>query len=123
MSARFVYILNSGGITMIRDYGLSSRFTKFTLVVILLNIRGIPPLTGFIIKLTLLKSIVGLYYPYVVLLLVASVLIIYIYVSISYYLNRFKSHSNNSNDYFNIKAGILILSVATTPLISFVFLI
>merc|ERR1712018_394892 len=102
-----------------RDFNLSSGLTKLLVITILLNIRGIPPLTGLII----LKLMARSYYFYTRALLISSVLIIYVYLMIRYQLNRFKGHHIKFNNLHNIKGGIMLVAIGLFPLIPLVVLI
>lgn len=123
ISARFIFILHRSGRVIMRDFNLSSGLTKLLVITILLNIRGIPPLTGFIIKLIILKLMARSYYFYTRALLVSSVLIIYVYLMIRYQLNRFKGHHIKFNNLHSIKGGIMLVAIGLFPLIPLAVLI
>ena len=115
ISRSFIFIINIAGLNFIRDLLLADRLIKRLAVLRLLNIRGIPPFTGFIIKLIILKPliVVGLFYSGI--LIFASIMIIFIYINISYQLNRMKFYFFRFNS-FNIpndfRFGTFLLSVA-----------
>merc|ERR1711993_145375 len=49
ISRSFIFIINIAGLNFIRDLLLADRLIKRLAVLRLLNIRGIPPFTGFIL--------------------------------------------------------------------------
>jgi len=123
MSARLIVILHRRGRVMLRDFRIARRFTKLLIIVTLLNISGIPPLTGFLIKLIILKAMASSFYFYTAVLLITSVLIIYIYLIISYQLNRFKGHHIKSNRVCNVKRRVGIISITLLPVLPSALLI
>merc|ERR1712183_1219944 len=120
ISRSFIFIINIAGLNFIRDLLLADRLIKRLAVLRLLNIRGIPPFTGFIIKLIILKPliVVGLFYSGI--LIFASIMIIYI--NISYQLNRMKFYFFRFNSFNIYKLGIIIRSLLISPLVYLIVL-
>jgi len=122
ISRSFIFIINIAGLNFIRDLLLADRLIKRLAVLRLLNIRGIPPFTGFIIKLIILKPLIVVGLLYSSILIFASIMIIFIYINISYQLNRMKFYFFRFNSFNIYKLGIIIRSLLISPLVYLIVL-
>nr|YP_009744752.1 NADH dehydrogenase subunit 2 [Phyllodiaptomus tunguidus]QIG86762.1 NADH dehydrogenase subunit 2 [Phyllodiaptomus tunguidus]UDF84402.1 NADH dehydrogenase subunit 2 [Phyllodiaptomus tunguidus]UDF84415.1 NADH dehydrogenase subunit 2 [Phyllodiaptomus tunguidus] len=99
-----------------------SQFVKILCFLNFLNLAGLPPFSGFLLKLTLLKTFL-LYAPLTLMLLLISLslIVLYVYLSITFFgLASFSASTNQSTHPSSIFMGILtLISSLFAPLLMF----
>lgn len=80
-----VISLNVLNVKKLND-SLSSGFSSLVIAIQFFNLGGVPPFIGFLVKLMILKLIVGLRSLIIIFLLIVSLIVLYIYVVMFYQL-------------------------------------
>lgn len=98
----------------LRELGSSNLNTRLLVGIRLLGLGGVPPMSGFYLKLIALKSIYLVYPLLAIVLLSLSLLTLYLFLQVIIYSCTAKTH-NHGNNIKNNRI-IMIMSVLPQPL-------
>ena len=113
-------------ITITRNLELLNKY-KFNILLIMsliiLSIAGLPPFTGFFLKLIVIYRLINFNIFYIIFLIVISVISLYFYLNICYniLLNSYINYNNITNIVkININTSILSI-LFLTPIILLIY--